>query len=289
MLFQIGEGFSGREGLQFWQIYFVTTPHRWITLALVFLDRERLGQRSFAFLAIAAATIFVCLGVRLTTGTLTCLLTIDYVWNAWHFAAQHHGIYRIYIRRIQPAITNSAALEKWAMRFFLLYVILRVAGATWPYVALEQALQIVDWLILAIPAWLMLRQFLLPQRSLGGTIYLTSVTALYVSLLAAVHLNRPALVLSLATASALFHATEYLALVAWNVHGRSAAMPDRLGIMSYLVPRWGLMLGTFILVLGAGGWLLNQHFMRPWLLINVIVAFLHYAYDGLIWRQRGRP
>ena len=289
MLFQIGEGFSGREGLQFWQIYFVTTPHRWITLALVFLDRERLGQRSFAFLAIAAATIFVCLGVRLTTGTLTCLLTIDYVWNAWHFAAQHHGIYRIYIRRIQPAITNSAALEKWAMRFFLLYVILRVAGATWPYVALEQALQIVDWLILAIPAWLMLRQFLLPQRSLGGTIYLTSVTALYVSLLAAVHLNRPALVLSLATASALFHATEYLALVAWSVHGRSAAMPDRLGIMSYLVPRWGLMLGTFILVLGAGGWLLNQHFMRPWLLINVIVAFLHYAYDGLIWRQRGRP
>jgi len=289
LLFQIGEGFSGREGLQFWQIYFVTTPHRWITLALVFLDRERLGQRSFAFLAIAAATIFVCLGVRLTTGTLTCLLTIDYVWNAWHFAAQHHGIYRIYIRRIQPAITNSAALEKWAMRFFLLYVILRVAGATWPYVALEQALQIVDWLILAIPAWLMLRQFLLPQRSLGGTIYLTSVTALYVSLLAAVHLNRPALVLSLATASALFHATEYLALVAWNVHGRSAAMPDRLGIMSYLVPRWGLMLGTFILVLGAGGWLLNQHFMRPWLLINVIVAFLHYAYDGLIWRQRGRP
>lgn len=289
MLFQAGEGFSGREGLQFWQIYFVTTPHRWITLALVFLDRERFGQRRFAFLAIAAAAIVVCLGVRLTTGTLTCLLAIDYVWNAWHFAAQHHGIYRIYIRRIQPAITNSAALEKWSMRFFLLYVILRVAGATWSYVVLEQALRTLDWLILAVPAWLLLRQFMQPHRSLPATLYLFSVTALYVSLLAAVHLNRPALVLSLATASALFHATEYLALVAWSVHGRNAAMPDQLGMMSYLIPRWGLALGTFILVLGAGGWLLNQHLLRPWLLINVIVAFLHYAYDGLIWRQRGRP
>jgi hypothetical protein len=114
------------------------------------------------------------------------------------------------------------------------------------------------------------------------------VTALYVSLLAAVHANRPALVLSLTTASAVFHATEYLALVAWSVHGRNAALPNRLGIMSYLAPRWGLMLGIFLLVLGSAGWMLNHHLLRPWLLINVIVAFLHYAYDGLIWRHRAR-
>src|SRR3954471_1686585 len=96
LMAQIGEGFSGREGLQFWQIYFITTPHRWITLALVFFDRERFGQRRIAFLGLAAAAIVVVLGVRLTTGALTCVLTIDYIWNAWHFASQHHGIYRIY-------------------------------------------------------------------------------------------------------------------------------------------------------------------------------------------------
>src|SRR5581483_5260663 len=106
----------------------------------------------------------------------------------------------------------------------------------------------------------------------------------YISLLAAVHLNRPALVLSLTTASALFHATEYLALVAWNVRARNSAMPDGLGIMNYLAPRWGLMLAVFMLVLGSAGWLLNEHLMQTWLTINVIVAFLHYAYDGLIWR-----
>jgi hypothetical protein len=47
-----------------------------------------------------------------------------------------------------------------------------------------------------------------------------------------------------------------------------------------------LALGVFVVVLGAGGWLLDQHLMNAWLLLNVIAAFLHYAYDGLIWRQR---
>jgi hypothetical protein len=288
LLWQAGEGFSGREGVQFWQLYFITTPHRWITLALVFLDRQRFAQRQSAFVTLAAAVAFVCIGVRLTTGALTCLLTIDYVWNAWHFASQHHGIYRIYARRGRSTETRGLAFEKWAFRLFLLYVIVRVAGATWSYAAFEQGLQMADWMVLAIPAWLVVREFS-RQGTRAQAIYLLSVLALYVSLLAAVHANWPALVLSLATASAIFHATEYLALVAWNVNGRNAALPDRLGIMNYLAPRWGLALGMFILVLGAGGWLLDQHLMRPWLLVNVIVAFLHYAYDGLIWRGPTRP
>jgi hypothetical protein len=32
---------GGQDGVAFWQLYYVTTPHRWITLALVFLDRDR--------------------------------------------------------------------------------------------------------------------------------------------------------------------------------------------------------------------------------------------------------
>jgi hypothetical protein len=286
LLLQTHEGFSGRDGVQFWQIYFITTPHRWITVALVFLDRERFGERRIAFLSIAAAVIVICLGVRLTTGALTCLLTIDYVWNAWHFASQHHGIYRIYGRRSQVALMSGQAMEKWSMRWFLLYVILRVAGATWSYTSLERVLRTIDWAILSVPAWLLFRELgRLPQAA-GRTVYLVSVLALYVSLLGAVHANWPATVLSLATASAVFHATEYLALVAWAVQGRNASNPDRLGMMNYLAPRWGLALGVFILMLGAGGWMLNQQLMQSWLLINVIVAFLHYAYDGMIWRQK---
>jgi hypothetical protein len=299
LLWQLRDGFSGREGLQFWQIYFLTTPHRWVTLLLVFFDRQQFAQHKAAYLAIAIAAISVCLGVRLTTGTLLCLLAVDYIWNAWHFAAQHHGIYRIYARVAgkMPRISDrellgnavqhspaAAGIEKWSFRFFLLYVILRVAGATWPYLAVEQAFFTADWLFVGIPVWLFVRDLLLPQAT-GRTLYLMSVLALYLALLAAVHFNRPALMLSLTTASAVFHATEYLALVAWNVNRRQRTMAGKLGIMQYFAPRWSLVLGTFVLVLGATGWLLNEHFMRPWLTLNVMVAFLHYAYDGLIWRS----
>ena len=292
MLWQLGEGFSGREGLQFWQIYFLTTPHRWITLALVFLDREQFGRRRATFLIIAAAVVLFCLSVRITTGALTCLLTIDYVWNAWHFASQHHGIYRIYTRRVAANAGSETpsplalTVEKWSLRLFLLYVILRVAGAIWPYPALENAMQALDWAVLAIPAWLLVRQATANVCWTGAMIYLVSVCLLYISLLAAVHFNQPALVLSLATASAVFHATEYLALVSWSVRGKSATSADRLGVLGYFLPRWGLFLATFMLLLGAFGWLLQKNLLQPWLLMNVIVAFLHYAYDGLIWRRR---
>ena len=86
-------GLDAHDGLQFWQVYFVTTPHRWITLALVFVDRRQFVQRPLTYVGLACVVTVLCLTVRATTGTLTCLLAIDYAWNAWHFAAQHHGIY----------------------------------------------------------------------------------------------------------------------------------------------------------------------------------------------------
>ena len=280
------EGFSGRAGVQFWQLYFITTPHRWITLVLVFLDRERLAARRWLFVGIAAIVIAACLGVRITTGTLTCLLTIDYLWNAWHFASQHHGIYRIYSRLSEPDRRAGFVSEKWTLRLFVLYVIVRVAGATWAYAALEQALLAIDWLALCVPTWLIARD-VVRGCSAGRTSYLLSMLGLYIALLIAAHYHQPALVLALATASALFHAIEYLALVTWSARNRFASRGDQLGLLAHIVPRWSLALMIFIVVLGSAGWLLDQHLLKPWPLMNVIVAFLHYAYDGLIWRQRG--
>jgi len=286
VLAQFGEGFGGRNGLQFWQVYYVTTPHRWITLAIVFLDRERFALRRGLFLGVAAAIAAVCFGVRLTTGGLTCLMAIDYVWNAWHFASQHHGIYRIYDRMDDPGRTSGLALEKWGMRAFLLYVILRGATATWSEPVAESYLRTCDWIVLAVPVWLLLRDLARsPSHAPGRAVYLVSVTGLYLSLLWAVHERRPGLVLCLATASALFHAIEYLSLVSWSVRQRRTA-DGRMGVLGMLVPRWGIALSVFVLVLAAGGWLMDEWFIDAWLFLNVIVAFLHYAYDGLIWRRR---
>jgi hypothetical protein len=284
LFWQLGEGFSGRAGVQFWQLYFLTTPHRWITLAIVFLDRERFAARRWLFVGVAAIVIAVCLGVRISTGTLTCLLTIDYLWNAWHFASQHHGIYRIYGRLSSPRVAGLA-LEKVGPAAVRSVRHRSRRGATWSYTALEQTLRFTDWLAIAAPAWLVVSDFI-RGPSPGRSSYLLSMLCLYTSLLAAVHFYQPGLVLALATASAMFHAIEYLALVTWSAHQRYAARGEQLGLLARIVPQWTVALTLFMAILGSSGWLLDQHLLKPWLLVNVIVAFLHYAYDGLIWRQR---
>ncbi len=289
LLVQLVWGFDAQDGLHFWQIYFVTTPHRWITLPLVFLDRDRFRERPAAFLGVAGAIIVICLGVRFTTGALTCLLTIDYLWNAWHFAAQHHGIYRIYGRMADPDRAAGLVWEKWLMRLFLLYVIVRVAGTTWSHAALEQGLQTADWAVAAIPLWLVAADLMRYRPGAAGRVlYGASVCCLYLGMLWAAHTQRPGLVLMLATASALFHAIEYLALVGWAVQRRHGGRTDERNLLARVVPQWGLALAMFLVILGLGGWLLDQHLLQLWLTVNVIVAFLHYAYDGMIWKYR-RP
>jgi len=281
------EGFARRDGLFFWQIYFITTPHRWVTLLLVFGDRQRFRSRRRLFVGVAAAVIAVTLGVRVSTGSLTCLLTIDYLWNAWHFSAQHHGVARLYSRRSTRS-TAEPGWEKWAFRLFLLYVIFRVAGTTWSHERLKLALAQFDYVVLLIPIVLLARA---ARASFGGAsggfAYRASVCALFLGMLWAVHERKPEMVLAFATASALFHATEYLAVVGWTLQKKRGSDTSALGLLGWIIPRWGLLILVFMMALGASGYWLDQHWLEAWLTINVAVAFLHYAYDGLIWRRSG--
>jgi hypothetical protein len=279
-------GLGVQEGVQFWQVYFVTMPHRWITLALVFLDGRQFRQAPRTYVAIACLAVLFCGAVWLGTGALTCLLVIDYIWNAWHFAAQHHGVFRIYGRHSRPVAAVGWTLEKVAMRAFLLYVILRVAGGVWSLPALESWLSAFDWVALGVPVFLAARELAAPRSSPGRLIYLASVMSLYVLLLMAVHFQLPRAVLALATASALFHATEYLAIVSWAVRRKHGRASGTSGLMPRLAAEWGLTLAAFATVLGFGGWIATTQGMQWWVLVNVIVAYLHYAYDGLIWKVR---
>jgi hypothetical protein len=223
----------------------------------------------------------------MTTGTLTCLLAIDYLWNAWHFAAQHHGIYRIYSRLGSDSTSSSDRLEKWLFRSFLLYVIFRTALAATAPGAIEVWLSRTDWISLLIPGWLVSRELRSFNQGLWGrNLYLISLLSLYVSLLWAVHTHRPDLVLSLATASAWFHASEYLAIMGWHVQSRAEKSGEQNFVLQWIAPRWGLALLTYAIVLGSGSLLLDRDVPELWLLVNVIVAFLHYTYDGMIWKSK---
>ena len=144
-----------------------------------------------------------------------------------------------------------------------------------------------DGLILVLPLLLLGGEVVRFRPSaLGRLAYLGSVCAAYSALLLAVHYHQIMLILAVALAIALFHATEYLAIVSWAVLRK----PARRGAFAYLAPRWGLSLGIFIGVLAMSAWALDERFHREWVVLTIAVSFLHYAYDGMIWKApRPKP
>src|SRR5262245_16354346 len=121
---------AGRAELltEFWVIYFLTAPHRWLTLFLVAFDPDRRdGRPGWVFIALAVVAALVVGGAWAITGAFACLALADYVWNAWHFASQHQGVLRMYARKSGG---GPDWLERHALRFFLFLVLVRTAGWT---------------------------------------------------------------------------------------------------------------------------------------------------------------
>lgn len=283
-------GFEGHAGIQFWQVYFITTPHRWITVLVVYSDRDRLRRNLILFPSLLALVVTATLFVRITTGTLTCLLTLDYLWNAWHFASQHHGIFRLYGRFERNKSPMWLCFEKVILRGYLLYVTARVATGA----ALDRELQ--PWLTttdLCLPLAplivLMVEVAHLSHFNRARFVYLCSVLSLYSTMLWSIHTSQPRATLALTTASALFHATEYLAIMTWSVRQRAQQRGQEIGLLYWFANRWAMTLVVYLVVLGVIGKLFEEKWLEVWLTMNVIVAFLHYSYDGLIWRRSRKP
>jgi hypothetical protein len=284
-------GFVAADGtvpLEFWQVYFLVTPHRWITLILVAADPDRRGGRTTTFVLIALVALVIVWGTKWVTGAFLCLAVLDYVWNGWHFAAQHAGVLRIYARK---AGGGHPFLERHGVRLFLVYTILRTAGwATgWivPGSTAAMALAVADWLALGLAALLLLAELRDPADGrLPKRTYLASVLTLYVLLLLAIRHNWGVLLLALTFASAAFHAVEYLAIVthyAWRRQTTGSA-----GLFRRMATRWLTFMIAYIVILGLLEATLYSTIREWWAGLNLWAAFVHYSYDGMIWKLR-RP
>ena len=186
-------------------------------------DRPRPARtgRNWLFAAIAIVGVLVVGAVWLGTGGFLCLLLVDYVWNSWHFAAQHAGILRMYSRK---AGQGRPWLETWGLRSIVFYTsVPSLAGwstgwtENWP--AAKTCLTILDAVVtLPVLALLCVEIARRPWERAGKVAYLASVSALYLALLAAIAFGGTILVLSLTAAAAAFHAVEYLAVVTHYAH-----------------------------------------------------------------------
>jgi hypothetical protein len=272
--------------VEFWQIYFLTTPHRWLTLVLVAVDPDRRAGRSTTFVGIALAIAAVTAVATVASVPLLCLLVVDYLWNAWHFGAQHAGLARIYGKRLGDP---RRLLETWSIRFLVVYTSVRLAGWSTGWAenvaASHWLLPALDAVVLA-PALLVLSGELarLAAHRLGKCSYLASVVGLYASLLVSVNLAQPLLTVTLATAASAFHAIEYLALVSHYARGRQQR--GSAGLFRSMAREWTLLLAAYLVVLGVVGLWLDHWARDLWLAVNLGVAFMHYAFDGMIWKLR---
>jgi hypothetical protein len=280
------------------QVYFLSTPHRWITLALVFLDRDRFWKEPAKFGGLAV--LLTGLGLALVAvghvwpraaHSLVPFMMLDYVWNAWHFAAQHAGISRIYGRTSRPDMPPEAVnFEKTAVRLLVLWVLARYAlllagrGTDLGLTDLHLWLNWVDPVIL-VPALVLLAREVAAYRPqcLGRLAYLVSVVAVYAAQLLAIRSGEDRAMSALFLTGAVFHATEYLAIVSWSVRRKST------GVWRYLAPRYALCLLVFMTVLMVSNALLASQSLYAWALITLFVSLLHYAYDGIIWKSRPAP
>lgn len=272
--------------------YFVIMPHRWITLPLVFGDRKRVAERPVAYLGVLGLVVFSCAVVKLSMASLAVLVAADYLWNAWHFAGQHSGIHRIY-GRLARGQAVGPEWEKWLLRGFFLFVLIRLTGSfiprdSQPWLdAVADAGPYLSWLdfaALAIPVWFLFRELSrLQRKSLGGVLYLVSVCVLYSTLLLAVRYDVRPLVLGCAVATTLVHSSEYLSIVSWHAPKNKAWQESSL--FKRLVSHWLLTLLAFMSFFLVTTALLNGPYLGTWLWINLNVSFLHYAYDGMIWKR----
>jgi hypothetical protein len=291
--------FADTQALKAWGFllaYFIIMPHRWLTLPLVFCDRQRLAQRPMAYLGILGVVVMLCSTVRLSLSSVAILAAIDYAWNAWHFAAQHAGIARIYERLARPQNASSGLLEKIVLRTFFLFVLLRLTGTftpddtspwlVWTAAASRYASRL-DYAVLAMPAVLFFREMTLRPVAVSRCVYLGSVCSLYALLLVAIRFQHSGLILGCAGAATLFHSVEYMAVVTWHVpKNRSLSQSS---LWKKLIGHWGVALLAFMAFFAVTTWLIPPEHRATWAWINLNVSLLHYAYDGMIWKRPRKP
>ncbi len=289
----VGNPFGQKLG--FLVAYFLIMPHRWITLSLVFLDPVKYKANSRSFLIVGGTIVGIVCLTQLSMGALTLLLAIDLIWNAWHFAAQHAGIARIYDRMAHPTSKSTGMADKVVLRTLILYALFKVASHALPAVdwggewltwmpMIMKPLSVLDWFIVALPVSLIIHSLMkFNSRSWGRITYLTSIATLYGLMILGVRYDLFGLAVGCAAGATFFHSVEYLAIVTWYVKKNKSMHETK--PFCYFIPRWAVALVTFMAACFLSAIMFENRYLHAWIFLNVIVSFMHYAYDGMIWKR----
>ena len=270
---------------------FLTLPHRFITLALVFLDRDKFFTRPVMFVSLPLGfTALILLlgllgtGVFLGTSTMICFLTIDYLWNTYHFAAQHYGVTRIYARK---AGSGQPKLEKTIIISTITWCLLRAPNWTLFDGQAQILFTVVDFI--AVPALLSLvvAEIFAGIPSVPKLWYVMSVVLLYGGVIVAPYIGLESARHGLLIAASFFHSVEYLAIVHVYMKGKLNRGGFRAGPFRMAAPIWSKVIVPYALVVGTLALIGMDAIPREiWMPFLAVASLCHYAYDGMIWKLR---
>lgn len=266
--------------------------HRYITFPLVYFDRAEFNRRPGVYILtpiLAFAFVGLCYYFRVDEPEM---FTLWYLFTLFHIVRQKYGILRIYSGK---AGWGHKRLDAWttyawglAGFFYMLcyqadegrvmHYLRTLLGAA-PPTLLADGLYAAA--VLLTGAWLVY-ELRSPERiSLPKLLFFGSVAFM---LGACPILSADAT----AIASAFSHAAEYFALVGVMVKNKARTRTLDAPILSRVAPRVVLHIFLFILYINLLFFGIKALSVMLFQVLAYGSSFMHYIYDGMIWRIR-RP
>ena len=271
--------------------------HRHLTFPLVYGDPEQFRRHRIAYIALPPFFLALTLASYFWGGGSFYLLqTLAILWTLYHVVMQKVGLLRIYSRK-------SGASRLWLDKFLPLAWLgaLALHGAASPILreemlgplgidraarsalgAWQSELWIAAWLALGTTTLLTalylrdeLRQ---PRPSRPKLLYALSISLLYATFYYNVAVGYAVFAFS--------HAIEYIAFV--NLHSRRKyeSYPPRASLMARAVRHQAAVMTVYCLGMTGVFWVCNQHAATALGVYITGSGFLHFIYDGWIWKTR---
>ena len=274
-------------------ILMVNDLHRHYTFVLVYGEREEFEKRKSLYIGLPILAALVAFAF-VYADSFPILLTISVLWTIYHSVGQKYGITRIYARK---AGYGDAWIEKGLIFSWFYYVVFAIAekeaatlerfdagrvvlgyiGEALPYMTVISDLILAVALVFVV---LFVRQEYVNRHrmSVAKVLYVVSILLLYSLFFRSLVLGYVVFGFS--------HAIEYIALVNIFVGNKYLKRPEARSLLARAARRLWLSsslfgLGIVALCAAAKGW-----HQQAFTIYIVGSGFLHFIYDGLIWKVR---
>ncbi len=292
--------FQSHMGLIIVIVLLFNYVHRHYTMALVYGQKEEFDKRKQVYIYLPIIAIIVT-ALSVYFKVFPYLLTLSVLWTMYHSVAQKYGFTRIYSRKAGygKGWIDKGILYSWF--FYLFFAMLIYERSTLlKYKAgrviignLNNYMDYISTLSYALLAVSIVFTFIYiyeeiknrKQISIPKNIFVVSTLSIY-----AIFFH------SMVVGYIVFgfsHAIEYIAFVNIFVGAKYRKKPESNTFFSRVSKRQWLYSGVFsavIIVLSLIGMKLDQN---AFLIYIVGSSFLHFVYDGLIWKVRhpevGKP